>query len=185
MQNILFTPPNDEKILSGVKSLTARNWKRKPPAVGSHCTASTGYAKETRFAVIRILDVMEWDGHMDGINAELVTGMSRQEIAEREGYGFLSSDNDMLTDWDYFIAAYHGHNAENFKDKKRKNYFIRFQLIQRLVDGGQWYCTRCEVQDKPESFYNWTFSKSPICDKCLGEDYREQHYSGGPRAGYE
>ena len=77
MQNILFSGDNPEKILNGTKCMTARNWKRKPPIVGSLCTASTGYKKETRFAVVRILDVMEWDGHMDGLNAEKVTGMSK------------------------------------------------------------------------------------------------------------
>lgn len=136
MQNILFTEPNAGKILSGEKTMICRNWKRKPPAVGSLCTASTGYAKETRFAVIRILDVMEWNGHMDGVDAEKVTGMSKQEIAEREGYGnFDTHPDSMLTDWDYFISAYYGHNAQNFKDRKRKDYFILFELVEKLTEG--------------------------------------------------
>ena len=65
MQNIMFTEPNPAKILSGSKTLTARNWKKKPPRAGQLMTASTGRKKETRFAIIRVTGVWEWDGKMD------------------------------------------------------------------------------------------------------------------------
>ena len=138
MQNIMFTEPNPAKILSGEKSLTARNWKRKPPKPGAVLTASTGYKKETRFAVIRVLNVWEWNALM-GVdsNAETVTGMSKQEIAKREGFkDAWSHDPDTwLTDWDAFIMAYYGHNAQNFLADDRTNYFISFELVQPLEKG--------------------------------------------------
>ena len=61
MQNILFSGDNPQKILSGSKTLTARNWKKKPPRAGQLMTASTGRKKETRFAIIRVTGVWEWD----------------------------------------------------------------------------------------------------------------------------
>ena len=101
MQNIMFTEPNPAKILSGEKTMTARCWKRKPPRIGAIMSASTGYKKETRFALIRVRDVWEWDGDMDGKNAEAVTGLTRAEIAKREGFGNTPRPKDSwLTDWD-------------------------------------------------------------------------------------
>ena len=35
MQNIIFTPAADEKILSDEKTMTARCWRRKPPLIDS------------------------------------------------------------------------------------------------------------------------------------------------------
>ena len=87
MQNIMFTGDSPSKILGGEKILTARCWLRDPPVVGARVTASTGRKKETRFAVLEITGVYEWDGRIYDTNAELVTGLSRQEIAEREGFG--------------------------------------------------------------------------------------------------
>ena len=138
MQNIMFTEPNPAKILSGEKTLTARNWKRKPPRTGQLMTASTGYKRETRFAIIRVSGVWEWDGAMDivGNNAEAVTGLTAQQIAEREGYGNTPRPNDSgLTDWDAFIAAYYSINATKFLDDDRINYFISFELVQPLNEG--------------------------------------------------
>ena len=130
MQNILFTPPSDQKILSGEKTLTARYWRRKPPKVGAHVTASTGRKKETRFAVLRITGVYEWDGRIYDTNAKSVTGLSRQEIAKREGFGGTPRPKDSwLDDWDAFIEAYYSLNAEQFKDDDRKHYFIAFDVI--------------------------------------------------------
>ena len=82
MQNIMFSGDNPQKILDGAKTLTARYWKRKPPKVGELVTASTGYKKETRFAILRITGVHEWDGNMGEGDAEAVdrsieTGDSR------------------------------------------------------------------------------------------------------------
>ena len=127
MQNIMFTEPNPAKILAGEKTLTARNWKRKPPKIRELMTASTGYKKETRFAIIRVLNVWEWDGDLDGIYAETVTGLSKEEIAKREGY----------THWDDFIMAYYEINANNFLDDSRKDYFIQFEVAQRLKLGAK------------------------------------------------
>ena len=136
MQNIMFTEPNPAKILDGTKTMTARNWKRKPPTTGALCTASTGYAKTTRFAIIRILNVWEWDGDNNGINAEEVIGLSKQEIGKREGFrGRPHDPDDWLTDWDDFIMAYYGHNAQNFLDNDRKHYFIEFELVKAIEEG--------------------------------------------------
>ena len=133
MQNIMFTEPNPAKILAGDKTLTARNWKRKPPKIGELMTASTGYAKETRFAVIRVLNVWEWELDLEGRGAEKATGMSRQEIAEREGYHKPNRDpDDWITDWHDFATAYYGFNAQNFLKDGRKNYFIKLALVQEL-----------------------------------------------------
>ena len=138
MQNIMFSGDNPQKILDGTKDLTARCWKKKPPQAGALMTASTGYAKETRFAIIRILNVWEWNAIM-GIdsNAEYVTGLSKQEIAEREGFkDTWSHDPDTwLTDWDAFIQAYYSINATKFLDDNRTNYFISFELVQPLNKG--------------------------------------------------
>ena len=135
MQNIMFTEPNPAKILSGEKNMTARCWKKKPPSEGALMTASTGYKKETRFAVIRVTGVYKWDGEMDivGKNAEAITGLTTQQIAEREGYGNTPRPKDSgLTDWDAFIVAYHSINATKFLDDDRINYFISFELVQPL-----------------------------------------------------
>ena len=138
MSNIMFTPPADQKILDGEKSMTARFWKRKPPKVGQLMTASTGYKKETRFAILRITGVHEWDGNMEekdwngdplAPDAESATGLSKQEIAEREGFGDTPRDKDSrLTDWEAFIEAYYGINAQKFLDDGRLHYFIQFKV---------------------------------------------------------
>ena len=181
MQNILFTPPSDQKILSGEKTLTSRYWKRKPPKVGAHVTASTGRKKETRFAVLRITGVYEWDGRIYDTNAKSVTGLSRQEIAKREGFGGTPRPKDSwLDDWDAFIEAYYSLNAEQFKDDDRNHYFIAFESLQKLEDG-DYYCTGCGRKE-PEQFYNWTYRKSPICDDCLVDNFHRKQRS--PREGY-
>ena len=129
MQNILFSGDNPQKILDGTKTLTARNWKKKPPRAGQLMTASTGRKKETRFAIIRVTDVWEWDGKMDGKNAEAVTGLTLQEIARREGFGNTPRPEDSnLTDWDAFIEAYYSINATKFLDDDRQDYFIAFKV---------------------------------------------------------
>ena len=129
MQNIMFTEPNPAKILSGSKTLTARNWKKKPPRAGQLMTASTGRKKETRFAIIRVTDVWEWDGQMDQENAESVTGLTHAEIAKREGFGNTPRpEGSNLTDWDAFIEAYYSINATKFLDDDRTDYFIGFKV---------------------------------------------------------
>ena len=131
MQNILFSGDNPQKILSGSKTLTARNWKKKPPRAGQLMTASTGRKKETRFAIIRVTDVWEWDGQMDQENAESVTGLTHAEIAKREGFGNTPRpEGSLLTDWDAFIEAYYSINATKFLDDGRQDYFIGFEVVQ-------------------------------------------------------
>ena len=129
MQNILFSGDNPQKILSGSKTLTARNWKKKPPRAGQLMTASTGRKKETRFAIIRVTDVWEWDGQMDQENAESVTGLTHAEIAKREGFGNTPRpEGSLLTDWDAFIEAYYSINATKFLDDDGTDYFIGFKV---------------------------------------------------------
>ena len=178
MQNIMFSGDNPQKILDGTKDLTARCWKREPPRVGQLMTASTGYAKETRFAIIRIIGVWEWNGKMNGKNAESVTGLTRNEIAKREGFGDTPRPKDSwLTDWDAFIEAYYGLNAQKFLDDDRRHYFIAFEVIQRQDEKTK--CNGCEQEFEKDKL-NWTYSNSPICDDCL----LERHYrrSRSPRA---
>lgn len=121
MQNILFTPPSDKKILSERKTLTARCWKRKPPKVGEHVTASTGRKKETRFAKLKITGVYEWDGS-SARSAEAATGLQFDEIAYREGF----------VHWIEFVTAYDSLNAHNYHRPDRKHYFIKFELVDKL-----------------------------------------------------
>ena len=181
MQNIMFTEPNPKKILRGEKTLTARNWKRKPPRRGAVMTASTAYPKSTRFAVIRVLNVWEWELDLSGKGAEKATGFTKQQIADKEGYGNTTRPKDSwLTDWDAFIAAYYGHNAQNFLEDDRTDYFIHFQLVQRLNDDGDFFCQHCGCIE-PEEFYNWTFNDSPICDDCLVLSYERRN--SNPRQG--
>ena len=181
MQNIMFTEPNPAKILSGEKTLTARCWKKKPPRIAQLMTASTGRkTRETRFAIIRVTDVWEWDGAIDGKNAEAVTGLTRTEIAKREGFGNTPRpEGSNLTDWDAFIEAYCGINATKFLDDDRQDYFIAFEVIHRQDEKPK--CNGCE-QPFAKDDLNWTFSNSPICDDCLSEGHNRRNKS--PRAGY-
>lgn len=110
--NILFTPPSDQKILSGQKTMTARCWKRKPPRIGQVIDAQTGYANSTRFAQLKVIDVWEWDGD---INSECLT----DEIARKEGF----------VDVDDFIFAYYSLNSRTIADNDRRHWFIEFELI--------------------------------------------------------
>ena len=179
MQNIMFTPPSDAKILDGTKTMTARCWKRKPPRTGQLMTASTGYAAETRFAILRVANVWKWDCAKDDKNAEAVTGLTRQTIAEREGFAnsWQHDPDTWLTDWDAFIMAYYGLNATKFLDDDRQDYFIGFDLLQPYTE----ICNGCDQTFCPDNL-NWTYSNSPICDDCLLENYNRRNRS--PRAGY-
>lgn len=133
MQQIMFKPPTDKKILSGEKTMTARCWKREPPEVGDNIYASTGYKKETRFAILTITHVSEWDGKNLQTNAEAITGMSKQEIAKAEGFNDRPDNpSDWFTNWDDFTRAYHKLNAQKPFDKDRKHYFIQFKVTHKL-----------------------------------------------------
>ena len=136
MQNILFSGDNPSKILNQTKDLTARCWKKKPPRAGQLMTASTGRKKETRFAIIRVTGIYDWTPDLSGISASKATGLTPQQIAEREGYGNTPRPKDSwLTDWDAFIEAYQSINATKFLDDDRINYFISFELVQPLNEG--------------------------------------------------
>ena len=124
MHRLLFTKPSDEKILDGTKTLTARNWKRKPPAPGTRIKACTNYRNSSMFAILEILDIWEWDGKLSGEVAEQVTGMELEEIAEAEGFA----------DWYDFIRAYQDFKPENLLNPERKNYFIHFKVVEQEVD---------------------------------------------------
>ena len=110
--NILFTPPFDQKILSGQKTMTARCWKQKPPRVGQIIDAQTGYANSTRFAKLKVVDVWEWDGSM---TSECLT----DEIAKKEGF---EDAND-------FIFAYYSLNSHTIADNDRRHWFIEFEVV--------------------------------------------------------
>ena len=129
MKNITFTPPSDQKIKDGKKTMTARYWRfvyGNMFKAGDRVTLSTGRKKETRFAEAEITKVVEWDGKWEDTNAIDRLGMSYQEIAEAEGF----------ETWQQFIDAYNGLNAHNLSDPyeriRRKHYFIQFEIIGEL-----------------------------------------------------
>ena len=101
--------------------MTARYWKKQWVKAGDNVTASTGYPLSTRFAVLKILAVHEWDADSDGVDANLKTGLPLSEIAKREGF----------ETWQEFIDAYGRFNQERLKDRG-KHYFIHFELERRI-----------------------------------------------------
>ena len=125
MQNILFTPPANEKVLDRTKTMTARFWRREPPALSSIVTASTGWRKETRFAEIQIVGGCIWKPETDASrDIEERIGYSLGEIAEKEGF----------RTWEEFIDAYVALNQHHpVDDPKRRHYFLEFELIRDLT----------------------------------------------------
>lgn len=115
--NMLFKPPNDEKVLALRKTMTARLWRKKPPKAGETFYAQTGYANDTRFAKLRVLDVWEWSG-----TDFVATDREKQEIGYKEGY----------ENFDEFYDAYKSLNAHNWNDPKRTHYFIEFEVVENL-----------------------------------------------------
>ena len=111
MQNIMFTEPNpSQDPESGTKTLTARNWKRKPPKVGTLMTASTGYKKkqglllsESQESTIGHLTSMESLHQKPPDSHSPPTDSRARRIREHP------SPRLWLTDWDAFIAAYYSH----------------------------------------------------------------------------
>ena len=120
MQIILFTPPSDQSILDGKKTMTARLWKRKPPKIDAFISAQTGYAKTTRFAILKVISVWEWDGD-DVFNLGDHQHIT-EEIATKEGFENIGQ----------FCEAYYGLNAHNWEAPDRKHWFIEFELIEAL-----------------------------------------------------
>ena len=129
MQNILFTPPTDEKILSGQKTMTARFWRRVPPSLSSIVTASTGQRKETRFAELKIVGACIWRPETDiSIDLEGRIGYSCGEIAIKEGF----------RTWEEFVNVYDSINSHlDPDDEKRRHYFIEFELVKNLRETHQ------------------------------------------------
>ena len=111
------------QILAGSKTLTARCWKRKPPAVGSLFRAQRGRKKSTAFAVCVVKRVWRWDGQKDG-NAMEVVQKFRNEIACLEGFAH----------WGEFYETYKTLNADRFDDPNRNHFFIQFE-IQKIIGG--------------------------------------------------
>jgi len=124
MQNMQFTPPADNWILQKIKIFTARYWRKRPPMPGEIITASTGRKKETRFAKLKVLNVITWNPeHTDEQTFFAKTGYTQQYIAEKEGY----------KDFQEFSKAYHDLNKHlDPYDPKRTHYFIEFRLIEVL-----------------------------------------------------
>jgi len=116
---LLFTGPNSRAYINlGIKTMTARFWKQKPPEIGSVLRAQTGRKKETTFAYLKTLNIWNWDGKING-NALEVTGLFRNEIARREGF----------KNWGQFYAEYKDLNNRCWDDSDRKHYFILFEVI--------------------------------------------------------
>ena len=124
MQNILFSGKTPRDIKDGIKTCTARFWKKRPPIKGEIVTASTGRKSETRFAKLQILQVFTWEpGHTDAAKLFEKSGYTPQQIAEKEGF----------SDFDEFFNAYasiNGHLDPN--DPKRTHYFIEFKVIEHI-----------------------------------------------------
>lgn len=123
---ILFTPPNDELILEGRKTMTARHWLKKPPRVGDIVDAQTGRKKETRFAKLKILNVVRWNG-MDppeGAASSREVWEKASEIAKKEGF----------EKWKHFLRCYQRLNAHDWNNSKRLHYFIEFE-VKEIING--------------------------------------------------
>ena len=105
--------------------MTARYWRREPPAFSSIVTASTGRKKETRFAEIQIVGGCIWNPETDtSTEIEERTGYSLGQIATKEGF----------RTWEEFMNAYISLNQHlPLDDKKRRHYFIEFKLIRDLT----------------------------------------------------
>ena len=129
MKILIFTPPTDQKILSEEKSMTARFWTRKPPALSELIRAQTGRKKETAFAILKVVGVALWHPLRDTReDIEERTGYTLEEIASKEGF----------ETWEEFIDAYVSTNSYyNLDDIRRRHYLIDFEVSGRLFPGGK------------------------------------------------
>ena len=83
-----------------------------------------------------------------------MTGLTRAEIAKREGFGNTPRPEDSsLTDWDAFIEAYYGINATKFLDDDRQDYFIGFELLTSSCYTET--CNGCTETFSPDQL-NWS-----------------------------
>ena len=127
MKNIQFTPPSDEKIKNGTKTMTARFWHENyinRPFKGEIVTASTGRRKETRFAELLIIQIKTWrPGDTDEHMIFARTGYTFQQIAEKEGF----------ENFNQFFDTYSAlNNHHDPHDPWRNHYFIEFEVIRLL-----------------------------------------------------
>ena len=126
MKNIAFTRPADEKVKNKTKTFTARFWHKNypKPVPGEIVTASTGRHAHTRFAKLRIIQVVTWrPGIDDFLMLTVKTGYTPQQIAEKEGFN----------DFDEFFNAYAVLNDHlDPDDPNREHYFIEFEVIEVL-----------------------------------------------------
>ena len=113
--NILFTPPADDKVLDGTKTMTARCWRQNPPVVGQHVNAQTGRSNATQFALLKVIDVFKWSGLWSD---EHVT----HDVAKKEGFKDIAE----------FMNAYEDLNGKRRFDKTRTHYFIEFEVVHNL-----------------------------------------------------
>ena len=121
--NILFTPPADDRILDGIKTMTARCWRQNPPRLSEVICAQTGRRKDTAFAYLKVVGLALWRPDTDtSRDLEERTGYSLGEIAEREGF----------RTWEEFVDTYKALNAHNWDDPKRKHFFIDFEVVENL-----------------------------------------------------
>ena len=119
MRILLFTPPSDQKILDELKTMTARCWRQKPPAVDEVIRAQTGRKKETSFALLKVLNVREWNGRTI---ASAGFDYPSKEVAIKEGFESI----------DDFLFAYWNLNDWCWDDEKRKHWFIEFEMIDEF-----------------------------------------------------
>ena len=125
-KNITFSRPADEKVLDKSKTMTTRFWHKNypKPVPGEIVTASTGRRKETRFAKLRIIQVVTWKPEKwTNFDYMLNTGYSPQVIAEKEGF---SNFNEFFNTY----AVINDHLDPD--DPDRSHYFIEFELVEIL-----------------------------------------------------
>lgn len=114
--NIQFKDPAPGYIEEGLKDMTARHWLINPPVAGSRVYAQRGRKNSTRFAILEITRVWQWNP------LTITSGKTDEElnrIGEREGY----------QDWKSFYCAYRELNAHNWNDRHRKHWFIEFKVV--------------------------------------------------------
>lgn len=152
MKSIIFTPPTDQKILTGEKTMTARLWKQRPPKPGDFVAAQTSRRKDTLFATLEIIGVWEWGGGI-GYCGDLP--YSHQTIAKKEGF----------TSWDAFWGVYKFSNLHHWDDPDRKHYFVEFKTEKCRVQDTQ--CAFCGWADPHDNFqFKLRSSDHVVCDSC-------------------
>ena len=123
MNILIFTPPSDQKIIDGIKTMTARCWRKNPPRLSEILRAQTGRRKETTFATLKIVGAAVWRPESDtSLDLEERMGLSLGQIASREGF----------QTWGGFLSTYKSLNAHHWHDSKRTHYFLDFEVVNLL-----------------------------------------------------